>query len=112
MSKEHRLVHRWYGNVPGENPNMRPGSGLVAEVSQSEKKIEELQRDLEKCERQLVELDLEMTGIPSHRNDRTDDDNEALSDIEADYSIIEKKIQVIKEQQSFYGSLMNRFTLD
>ena len=127
---EHRLLRRWYGNTPDNDP--LPDYGALREVgvapvpsarikepsptqddlvaiSACDRMLAGLQEQEKKLSRKLDLLNLESCAMPSHPRDQTDSDREDFLRIEAEYKEIEQRIFFLKKVQKFYYQQLKIF---
>lgn len=118
---ERRLLHRWYGNVPGEWPantggdpvpclrQQRSVSAADSHVLQWKDVLLQLIAEERALRKKLDSLDLEFTAIPSNKRDRTEVENVDMRDIEVDYKMTQDQIQSIQKDQKHCYMMLRLF---
>lgn len=127
---ERRLLRRWYGNAPNNDPlpdhgrlrevgvapmpsarikHASPTQDDLAAISVCDRMLAGLQEQEKKLHKKLDLLHLESCALPSHPRDQTDSDREDFLSIEAQYKEIEERILFLKKVQKFYYQQLKIF---
>lgn len=124
---ERRLLHRWYGNVPGDDwptgvcdhfplswrgQNDSPSTTDQQTMAVWKQALCHLLTEEKILEQKLISLDLELSGIPSNKHDRTESDNDDMRGIEAEYAIVQDRIQAIRSDQKHCYTMFRLFGLE
>lgn len=115
---ERRLLHRWYGNVPGDDwPTGVRHSSLLSlrgqgtapqsagdseAIAACRKKLADLSAEEKKLMRKIDIFDWQLDQIPPRERDRSSAEQEDHGDILADRSIAQEEIAFNRQLQKLY----------